>query len=300
MTSAAVRQVAVDDQGDARRRAVAASTPCSSVPVRRPIRPSSPSTTANRAWTAAASSVQRRSTWAWPEAGAQVVARRRRPPPWRRRGRSRPPPPRPCAAATCGQQRADDGQYGADARRAGRGRTAGHQVRPATTHSGPEASRVRIACQTLWRSSSPTSWVSSSTRSSTSPTACSVSAESGWCIAASSRSARSRPSARSTTPAQIVRATVSRRARADDAQRRAATTSVEVACSASRPATSDPRDAATAPNRDIVKHTTVSGRRTRRQSTGTRPPAYAASRGVPSGVVPLRVVVPHPGDRHNP
>ncbi|GAA5032056.1 hypothetical protein GCM10023258_30710 [Terrabacter aeriphilus] len=48
--------------------------------------------------------------------------------------------------------------------------------------------------------------------------------------------------------------------------------------SASRPATIEPSDAATAPTSDIEKQTTVRGRRTRRQSTGARPA------GTPDGV----------------
>ena len=124
-------------------------------------------------------------------------------------------------AETCGQQRPDDGQR-RPTPASGNRSNAGHQVSPATIHSGPDASTVRIASQALCRSSVPTSWVSSSTRSRTSPTACSVSADSGWCRAASSRSARSRPSARSTTPAHSVRPAVSSTRRADDARRRAA------------------------------------------------------------------------------
>ena len=96
------------------------------------------------------------------------------------------------------------------ARSTGNRKNAGHQVTPGDDpERAGRRSTVRIAIQPLCRSSVPTSWVSSSIRSSTSPTACSVSAESGWCMAASSRSARSRPSARSTVPAHRVRATVS-------------------------------------------------------------------------------------------
>ena len=62
----------------------------------------------------------------------------------------------------------------------GNRKAAGHQVRPATSQSGPEASSVRAAIHTPQRSSWPTSQVSSSIRSSTSPTACSVRSASGW------------------------------------------------------------------------------------------------------------------------
>ncbi len=146
---------------------------------------------------------------------------------------------------------------------------------------------MRTACHTPHRISWPTSHVSSSMRSSTSPTACSDSSESGWAIAASSRSARSVPSARSHTVAQIVLATVSMTA--PPMTHKASTmTSVDVACSASRPATIDPRDAATAPSSDIVKHTTVRGRRTRRQSTGTRSAGIAVAPEVRAGTRALR------------
>ncbi len=181
----------------------------------------------------------------------------------------------------------------------GKRTAAGHQARVATTQSGPEARRVRTACHTPQRISWPTSQVSSSMRSSTSPTACSDSSDSGWAIAASSRSARSVPSARSHTVAQIVLATVSMTA-PPTTHGASSTTSVEVACSASRPATIDPRDAATAPNRDIVKHTTVSGTTDAAPVDGDPVLRHTP---IPRGPVRRRapcVVVPHPGDRHNP
>ena len=216
MTSAAVDEVAVDDQRDADDARCAASTPCSSVAGAAADPALEPSTTRRSgACTSAASSVQRRSTWAWPEAGAQVVAGGDALLQSRRRGRSRPPPRRPCAAEIWGSSGGrrpggEPGQREQEERRPP-GRARDHPQR-AGGEDGADA------CQTLWRSSVPTSWVSSSIRSSTSPTACSVSAESGWACAASSRSARSRPSARSTTPAHIVRPTVSSSGGADDAQ----------------------------------------------------------------------------------
>jgi hypothetical protein len=81
---------------------------------------------------------------------------------------------------------------------------AGHHVSPATIHIGTVPTTVRPAPQSWRRTSVPTAWVSSSTRSRTSPTACSESADSGCRSAAFSRSLRSLPSARSTTPAQIT------------------------------------------------------------------------------------------------
>ena len=119
-----------------RRPPCAASTPCSSVPVRRPIRLSSSRTTANRAWTAEASSVQRRTTWAWPR-----LARRS----------SRPATPSSIAAAwsvhaaSSSTLRAESrGAAGArrparPPRRGGTGRTPATTWCPATIHSGPDA-----------------------------------------------------------------------------------------------------------------------------------------------------------------
>ena len=86
-------------------------------------------------------------------------------------------------SATCGSSRRTT-QYVAKPV-SGKRTAAGHQARVATTQSGPEARRVRTACHTPQRISWPTSQVSSSMRSSTSPTACSDSSESGWAIAAS-------------------------------------------------------------------------------------------------------------------
>ena len=179
-------------------------------------------------------------------------------PGWRagRRGRRRPPP---CAAAWSvhaissstlrAESRGSSGRTTASAATPASGKrmNAGHHVKPATIHSGPDASNVRIACQALCRSSMPTSWVSSSTRSSTSPTACSLSAESGWCSAASSRSARSRPSARSTSAGPQRAGDGVEQGRADDAQGEQPD-QARVACSASRPATSEPSEVPTAPH----------------------------------------------------
>ena len=151
----------------------------------------------------------------------------------------------------------------------GKRMNAGHQVRPATIHSGPEASSVRIAIHTLCRSSVPTSWVSSSTRSRTSPTACSDSSASGWAIAASSRSPRSRPAARSTTPAQTVRATVSTRA-PPTTQSASRPTRPVVGSSASRPATTVPRVVPMAARKAPRTQARATGPRSRRQSTGWR------------------------------
>ena len=122
----------------------------------------------------------------------------------------------------------------------------------ATTHSGPEARKVRAACHTPQRISWPTSQVSSSIRSRTSPTACSESSDRGWAMAASSRSDRSWPSARSQIVAQMVLATVSTTA-PPITHSASTTSSVDVASSARRPAATDPRDAATAPRSDMEK-----------------------------------------------
>ena len=62
----------------------------------------------------------------------------------------------------------------------GNSRNAGHQVNPATNHIGPVANRARSSIQSCHRTRLPTSWVSSSIRSSTSPAACSPSVASGW------------------------------------------------------------------------------------------------------------------------
>ena len=129
---------------------------------------------------------------------------------------------------------------------------AGHHVKLATTHSGPEARKVRAACHTPHRISWPTSQVSSSMRSRTSPTACSESSASGWAIAASSRSERSWPSARSQIVAQMVLAAVSMIA-PPTTQRPSRRSRVSVGPSASRPATSEPSEAAIAPTSDIEK-----------------------------------------------
>ena len=241
-----------------RRRAVAASTPCSSMPVRRPIRLSSRATAANRSCTAAASSVQRRTTWAWPR-----LARRssRAGDALLHRGgvvgpghllldlagrRSRASSGRTTASA------ADPGEREQDERRP-----------PGDARRRSTAARTRAACGSPARRSaaaaSPTSWVSSSTRSSTSPTACSVSAASGWCSAASSRSARSRPSARSTTPAHSVRADGVEHGRRRRRRRRAARPASCVACSASRPATSEPREVPTAATAHASSAQTATG-----------------------------------------
>ena len=146
---------------------------------------------------------------------------------------------------------------------------AGHHVMPATIHSGPADRVVRIAIHTPQRISWPTSQVSSSMRSSTSPTACSDSSESGCAIAASIRSARSWPSARSTTTPQMVRAAVSTNAPPTTASA-SRVTSIWVGESARRPAATLPSEEAIAATRAITRATTVRGRRTRRQSTGWR------------------------------
>ncbi len=243
--------------------AVPASTACSSVPARRVTVASTRRTASKRACTRAASSVHRRSTWAWPR-----LARRS----------SRPAMPSSSAAAWSVHAASSttlrveiSGSSGRTTASAaspvtGNRKNAGHQVTPATIQSGPAAKTVRIAIQPLCRSSVPTSWVSSSIRSSTSPTACSVSAESGWCMAASSRSARSRPSARSTVPAHRVRATVSSSA-APITQTASTATRRSVASSASRPATSEPSDVPTAATAHATSAQTATGVRRRRQST---------------------------------
>ena len=89
-------------------------------------------------------------------------------------------------------------------------------------------------------------------RSRISPTACSESSASGCAMAASSRSERSRPSARSQIVAQMVLATVSMSA-PPTTHSASSHSSVDVASSASRPATIDPRAAEIAPIRDIEK-----------------------------------------------
>ena len=98
------------DRSPARTRATpttptAASAPWSSPPLRRVIRTSTASTASRVRWTTAARWALRRSTWAWPRRGAQVVAGGDALLGRRRRGRSRPPPRRPCAAAICGSRR---------------------------------------------------------------------------------------------------------------------------------------------------------------------------------------------------
>ena len=275
--------------------ATAASAPWSSPPLRRVIRASTRRTLSSAAWTGGHAGVAAQHV-RLAQCGAQVVAGRDAllgGAAWSVQAASSTT----LRSATWGSSRRTT-QYVANPV-SGKRKAAGHQARLATTQSGPEARRVRTACHTPQRISWPTSHVSSSMRSSTSPTACSDSSESGWAIAASSRSARSLPSARSHTVAQIVLATVSMTA-PPTTHSASSTTSVEVACSASRPATIDPRDAATAPSRDIVKHTTVRGRRTRRQSTGTRSAGIPRTPKGPVLARAPRLVVRQPGHRHNP
>jgi hypothetical protein len=150
--------------------AVAARMPLSTVPVRRVTRTSAHSTSVNRCWITAASSAQRRTTNAWPR-----LARRS----------SRAAMPSSKAAAWSVQaissstlRREISGRmrratHSAAAADAGKSTKAGHQVNPATTHSGPAETSVRMPCQTCHRSKPPTSCVSSSMRSRISPTACS-------------------------------------------------------------------------------------------------------------------------------
>ena len=113
-------------------------------------------------------------------------------------------------------------------------------------------------------------------------------------MAASSRSERSCPSARSQIVAQIVLAIVSMTA-PPTTHIASRTSSVDVASSASRPATREPSDAAIAPTSDIEKQNHVSGRLTRRQSTGTRPAGSASEEAVAGGAgreVSMMVTVP--------
>ena len=74
---------------------------------------------------------------------------RRRPPRSTRRGRSRPPPRRPCAARPGGAGGVRRAKVATAV--SGKRKAAGHQVRLATTHSGPEARNVRAACHTPQR-----------------------------------------------------------------------------------------------------------------------------------------------------
>jgi len=112
-------------------------------------------------------------------------------------------------------------------------------------------------------------------------------------MAASSRSERNRPSARSQIVAQIVLAIVSMTAPptthvASSASR------VDVASSASRPATREPSDIAIAPTSDIEKQNHDSGRLTRRQSTGTRPAGRSPEEALAGGAgreVSMRVTM---------
>ena len=272
--------------------AVPASMPCSRVPVRRPTWLSSCRTSAKRACTVAASSVQRRTRWAWPR---EV------------RRSSRAATPSSMAAAwsvqaissttlrseICGSSGRTTATAATPA--SGNRMKAGHQVRPATSHSGPEASSVRMAIHTLWRSSEPTSWVSSSTRSSTSPTACSSSAASGCSMAASSRSARSRPSARSVTPAQTVRPSESSTA-APTTHSASSQTRATLASSARRPATAEPAAVPMAPSSDPSRASTAHGLRIRRQSTGRRWAGGSVGGGVwrGAGWAPRSVIVTVP------
>ncbi len=137
-----------------------------------------------------------------------------------------------------------------------------------------------MAIHTPQRISWPTSQVSSSMRSSTSPTACSDSSDE-----------RLGHRGVDQVGAQLALGPVDHDApdgagggvderATDDAQREESSTSVEVGESASRPAATLPSDEAIAPTSASARHTTVSGRRTRRQSTG------CAVRGEPgTGVV---------------
>ena len=142
---------------------------------------------------------------------------------------------------------------------------AGHHVTPATTHIGTTPTTVRPAPHSCRRTSVPTACVSSSTRSSTSPTACSVRVSSGWCSAAVSRSPRSFPSARSTTPAHTTCPAVSNRA-APTTQIARSASSAPVGSSARRPATTVPSAVPTAPSVRASSATAATGPRRRRQS----------------------------------
>ena len=149
--------------------------------------------------------------------------------------------PPPCARRDLGQHLAD----AEERREPGGGRTERRPPgRAATIHSGPDASRARIACQALCRSRVPTSWVSSSTRSRTSPTACSVRASSGWCIAASREVGLQPTLGAVDDPPHSVRAAESRGG-PDDADR--GTRTSRWSRPRRRPATSVPSEVPTAP-----------------------------------------------------
>jgi len=263
-------------------KAVAASSPCRSSPARRPSRAAVSQVAATRTCTTADSSAQRRSRWAWPRL---------------ERRSSRPATPSSIAAAWSVQAISS-----ATLRRntsAVRGRTAttmttatsgnsgqaGHQVSPATTHIGPERSSVRARSQPIRRSSTPSSWVSSSIRSRTSPTAVSDSTASGWCIAADSRSARSRPSARSTTADHAVRPAVSSTA-APIRHSASSRTSPAVGPPATRPATTVPPVSPRAATAAATSAQAVTAPRTRRHPSSRASSCGTVSR-VP-GVLPGR------------
>ena len=125
---------------------------------------------------------------------------------------------------------------------------------------------LRASIQICHRTRLPTSWVSSSIRSRTSPTACSFSADSGWRSAARSRSSRSRPSARSELPTQAIFPAVSTTA-APTRQIASNQTRPRVGFSASFPATTVPSVIPTAPSAEAVSAVIATGLFSRRTST---------------------------------
>ncbi len=150
--------------------------------------------------------------------------------------------------------------------RTGNRTKAGHQVMPATTHIGTVAKTVRATIQICQRRRLPTSWESSSIRSRISPTACSLSAGSGWRRAERSRSSRRRPSARSEQPTQAILPPVSTTA-APTRQSASSHTSPRVGSSASLPATTVPSVIATAPTADAASAAIATGLLIRDAST---------------------------------
>ncbi len=242
--------------------ATAASSACSRVPARRVMRVSTTSTWSSAWCTTADSSARRRTANAWP----RLVRRS-----------SRAATASSKAAALSVQARSSttlrraispsDGLTTSTVTPASSGNSsqAGHQVTPATTHIGTQPTTVRPIPHSWRRTSVPTACVSSSTRSSTSPTACSDRVPSGWCRAALSRSPRRRPSARSTTPAQATWPTVSTAA-APTTHSASSATPATVASSASQPATTVPSAAPTAPTVSATSAAAATGLRSRRQS----------------------------------
>ena len=178
----------------------------------------------------------------------------------------------------------------------------GHQVTPATTYIGRVPKSVRASIQICHRTRLPTSWVSSSIRSRTSPTACSLSADSGWRSAARSRSSRSRPSARSERPTQAIFPQVSTTA-APTRQIASNQTRERVGFSASRPATTVPSVIPTAPTAEAASAANATGLFNLRASilrdASTAGGAGRSRSGVAVSVVIAVMVRPRYADRRS-